>query len=286
MEQLLTGTLGISRRMIQKLTRSKGILRNRKAPFLGARVRIGDVVAARVASEEDAGLEPVPMELDIVHEDADVLVINKPPFMLVHPTTAEHRSTLAHGVAFHFQQQGLRTKVRPVHRIDRDTSGLVLFAKTAFAHQRLDRQLRERTLEREYLALVHGELADDAGVIDQPIGRDKQQGSQLRVVRAGGEPAKTHYQVVEKLGGATLVQLAMETGRTHQIRVHLAHIGHPVLGDRQYGREGLSLIKRQALHASRLAFLHPASDEPLTCEAPLPEDMAQLREHLRTEPSS
>ena len=108
----------------------------------------------------------------------------------------------------------------------------------------------------------------------------------MRVVRTGGEPAKTHYQVVEKLGGATLVRLAMETGRTHQIRVHLAHIGHPVLGDRQYGREGLSLIKRQALHASRLAFLHPASDEPLTCEAPLPEDMAQLRERLRAEPSS
>lgn len=285
-EEILIASLGISGRMIQKLTRSKGILRNRKASFLGAKVRAGDVVAARIASEEDAGLKPVPMELDIVHEDADVLVINKPPFVLVHPTTPEHRNTLAHGIAFHFQQQGLRTKVRPVHRIDRDTSGLVLFAKTAFAHQRLDRQLRERTLEREYLALVHGVLPDDAGSIDPPIGRDKQQHSQLRVVRAGGEPATTRYRVVERLGRATLVQLALETGRTHQVRVHMAHLGHPVLGDRQYGRQGLSLIKRQALHASRLAFLHPSSGEPVTCEAPLPEDMAQLRERLRQEPSA
>ena len=280
-EQILTGSLGISRRMIQKLTRSKGILRNRKAPFLGARVRAGDVVAARIAADEDAGLEPVAMQLDVVYEDGDVLVVNKPPFVLVHPTAPEHRDTLAHGVAFHLQQQGLRTKVRPVHRIDRDTSGLVLFAKTAFAHQRLDRQLRERTLAREYLALVHGLLADEAGVIDLPIGRDKQQHSQLRVVRAGGEPATTHFQVIERLKGATLVQLAMETGRTHQIRVHMAHLGHPVLGDRQYGRKGVELISRQALHASRLAFLHPTSDQPVSCEAPLPQDMAQLQELLR-----
>jgi RluA family pseudouridine synthase len=226
------------------------------------------------------------MELDIVYEDGDLLVANKPPFVLVHPTMAEHRSTLAHGIAFHLQEQGLRTRVRPVHRIDRDTSGLVLFAKSGFAHQRLDRQLRERTLEREYLALVHGALPEESGVVDLPIGRDKQLHSQLRVVRSGGEPAVTRYGVVERLEGATLVRLAMETGRTHQIRVHMAHLGYPVLGDRQYGRQGLSLIKRQALHASRLAFHHPSSGEPVSCEAPLPEDMAGLRELLRVEPTA
>ena len=281
-QDVLTGPLGISRRMIQKLTRNKGVLRNRKAPFLGAKVRAGDVIAARVGFAEDAGLEPVPMDLDIVYEDADVLAVNKPPFLLVHPTSPAHRNTLSHGIAFHFQQQRLRAKVRPVHRIDRDTSGLVLMAKNAMAHQRLDAQLRDRTLQREYLALVDGVVGEDDGVIDAPIGRDRAR-PQLRVVDAGprGEAALTRFWVVERLNGATLLRLELETGRTHQIRVHLTHVGHPVLGDRQYGRAGTDLLRRQALHASRLSFLQPTSGARVDCEAPLPEDLEALRQQLR-----
>jgi 23S rRNA pseudouridine1911/1915/1917 synthase len=279
-EEILTGPLQISRRRIQKLTRSRGIEINRRAAFLGKKVRPGDVIAARAAAEEEVGLEPVPMELAVIHEDADLLVLDKPPFVLVHPTAPHHRATLSHGVAHHFLQQGLHAKVRPVHRLDRDTSGLLLVAKSPVAHQRLDRQLRERQMRREYLALVQGTVAEDAGVIDAPIGRHKQNPN-LRAVRPqGGEPARTRFEVVERYPDATLLRLELETGRTHQIRVHLAHLGHPVLGDTQYGGPPLPPLKRPALHAWRLAFSHPATGETLEFEACLPEDLAALRNTL------
>ena len=279
-QEILTGTLGISRRMIQKLTRAKGIHLNRKNAYLARKVRAGDVVAARVTVAEEPGLEPVAMDLAIVHEDAEVLVIDKPPFLLVHPTSPEQARTLAHGVAHHFRERGLHAKVRPVHRIDRDTSGLVLFAKSALAHQRLDRQLREGQIERDYLALAHGSVAEDAGVVDAPIGRHERH-PHLRAVHPGGEHAVTRWRVVERFADATLLELVLETGRTHQIRVHMAHAGHPVIGDRQYGGKSVGGLKRQALHASRLSFHHPSTDERLTLESPLPDDLARVRDRLR-----
>lgn len=278
-QEILTGAMRISRRMIQRLTRSQGVQLNRRAAFLGRKVKAGDVVSARVAPEEEEVLTPVPMELAVVHEDAEVLVLDKPPFLLVHPTSPGQGRTLAHGVAHHFREQGLRARVRPVHRLDRDTSGLVLFARTATAHAALDRQLREGTLRREYLALVHGVIREEEGRIDAPIGRHPNQ-PHLRAVRGGGEPAATRFRVEERFAAATLLRLVLETGRTHQIRVHLAHLGHPVLGDRQYGRAGLDRITRQALHAAHLAFTHPSSGERLDFEAPLPADMRRLREGL------
>lgn len=281
LQQILTGPMEISGRMIQRLTRSQGIRLNRQPAFLGRKVREGDVVAARVAAAEEAGLEPVAMELDVVHEDDDILVVNKPPFLLVHPVSPAHTHTLAHGIVHHYREQGLRAKVRPVHRLDRDTSGLLLVAKTGFAHQHLDRQLRERSMRREYLALVHGVVEAAEGLIDAPIGRDKQN-PQLRAVRPNaGEPALTRFRVAERLADASLVELELETGRTHQIRVHLAHLGHPLIGDSQYGGRSLSPLRRQALHAARLAFAHPVSGAPLSLEAPLPADMAEARERLR-----
>jgi RluA family pseudouridine synthase len=280
-QEILTGPMGISRRMIQKLTRSKGIQLNRRAPFLGKKVRAGDVVSARVAGDEEPGLEPVEMPLAIVHEDADVLLIDKPPFLLVHPTSPEQTRTLSHGVAWHLRSEGLRTKVRPVHRIDRDTSGLVLFAKSQLAHAQLDRQLREGTLQREYLALVHGAVPEDAGAVDAPIGRHPH-APHLRAVREGGEPALTRWRVVERYSDAALLALELETGRTHQVRVHMAHIGHPVIGDRQYGGRAVAGLKRQALHAWRIAFAHPATGEPLRFEAPLPEDLARVQQTVRS----
>jgi 23S rRNA pseudouridine1911/1915/1917 synthase len=279
-QDILTGPMGVSRRMIQKLTRAKGLRHNRKPAWLAAKVRAGDVIAARLQMGETAGLEPVEMELAIVHEDAEVLVVDKPPFLLVHPTAPEQDRTLAHGVAWHLRQQGLHVAVHPVHRIDRDTSGLVLFAKTGHAHHRLDVQLRAGEIRREYLALVDGVMADDRGTIDAPIARDPRNPS-LRAVREGGEAALTRYEVVERFPAATLVRLELETGRTHQIRVHMRHAGHPVLGDRQYGRKGLDTIKRQALHAARLAFVHPSSGEPLELEAPLAPDMQAAVDQLR-----
>ncbi|MFL5537391.1 MAG: RluA family pseudouridine synthase [Longimicrobiaceae bacterium] len=279
-QEVLTGPMQVSRRMIQRLTRAKGILLNRRAAFLGRKVKAGDVVAARVGVDEAAGLAPVEMPLSVVHEDGEVLVIDKPPFLLVHPTSPEQRETLSHGVAHHFARVGVRAKVRPVHRIDRDTSGLVLFAKTALSHSRLDPQLHPGALERGYLALVDGVVERDSGIIDAPIGRDPRN-PQLRVVRPDGDAARTRWRVVERFPRATLLALELETGRTHQIRVHMMHFGHPVLGDRQYGRAGTSLIRRQALHAARLSFTHPSTGERMTFEAPLPGDMAELVETSR-----
>jgi len=280
-EDILKGSLEISGRMIQKLTRTKGIQLNRKAPFLARKVHAGDVVAARLSFQETVGLEPEPIDLDIVYEDRDVLIVNKPAFLLVHPTNPQQTGTLAHGVAWHYLQSGYQAKVRPVHRIDRDTSGLLVIAKTAYAHQHLDRQLRERDLHREYIALVAGVMNEARGSIDAPIGKDKQNPN-LRAVRPqAGEFALTRYQVVEAYEHASLVQLELETGRTHQIRVHMQHVGHPVLGDRQYGRVGTGHIKRQALHASRLSFTHPTTGEPLAFEAPLPADMLALQDLLK-----
>jgi RluA family pseudouridine synthase len=280
-QEVLTGPMRVSRRMIQKLTRAHGILLNRRAAFLGRKVKAGDVVAARVGFEEEPGLTPVDMPLSIVHEDDDVLVIDKPPFVLVHPTSPNQTETLSHGVAHHFARRGLRAKVRPVHRIDRDTSGLVLFAKSAVAHQRLDAQLRDGAIGRAYLALVDGVVDGDAGEVDAPIARDPRNAS-LRVVRPGGEPARTRWRVAGRYPRATLLEVELETGRTHQIRVHMLHAGHPVLGDRQYGRAGLNLVKRQALHASRLTFAHPSTGERLTFEAPLPADMEAAIARLKS----
>ena len=279
-QEIVTGTMGVSRRMIQKLTRGHAIQINRRNAFLGTKVKAGDVISVQMARDEEPGLEPVAMALAIVHEDAEVLVIDKPPFLLVHPTSPEQARTLAHGVAHHFRETGVHAKVRPVHRIDRDTSGLVLFAKSAFAHQHLDRQLRERGVTREYLALVHGVVEDDEGVIDAPIGRHKQNPN-LRAVRPNsGEPARTRFRVERRFADATLLRLELETGRTHQIRVHMAHLGHPVIGDRPYGGHPVAGLKRQALHASTLAFAHPASGERLSFESPLPPDLAAVVEAL------
>ena len=280
-QDILTGPMGVSRRMIQKLTRAKGLRHNREPAWLAAKVRAGDVIAARLQMGETAGLEPVEMELSIVHEDAELLVVDKPPFLLVHPTAPEQDRTLAHGVAWHLRRQGLHAAVHPVHRIDRDTSGLVLFAKTGHAHHRLDVQLRAGEIRREYLALVDGVVAEDRGTIDAPIARNPRNPS-LRAVREGGEAALTRYEVVERFPAATLVRLELETGRTHQIRVHMQHAGHPVLGDRQYGRKGLDTIKRQALHAERLAFVHPSSGDPIELRAPLAADMQAAVDQLKS----
>lgn len=277
--EILAGPLGVSGRMIQKLTRSAGIRLNRRATHLKQRVRPGDVVAARVAREEESGLEPEAMELRVVHEDDDVLVLDKPPLLLVHPVSPGQRGTLAHGVAHHFAEQGVRARVRPVHRLDRDTSGLLLIAKTAYAHQFLDRELRERTLARGYLAFAGGAVREDEGVVDASIGRHPTQ-RHLRAVDAAGERAVTRFRVVRRFAAATLAEVELDTGRTHQIRVHFAHLGHPLLGDRQYGGAEVPGLRRQALHAHRLSFVHPGSRERLHFEAALPADLQQLGELL------
>jgi 23S rRNA pseudouridine1911/1915/1917 synthase len=279
-EEVLTRSLLLAHRDIRRLERSRALRLNRRPTLLRERVRTGDRIAFDLSAEEYSGLDATPMPLDIRYEDADLLVVNKAPYVLVHPTVPEQTHTLVNGLTHYYMQQGRRAKVHPVHRLDRDTSGLVLIARTPEAHRRLGQQLDARTLKREYLAIAHGVLVDDEGLVDAPIGQHPTQ-KPLRVVHPAGEPARTRYRVVERYREATLVQLELETGRTHQIRVHLAHLGHPLLGDRQYGRRGLNRIRRQALHAVRIACTHPVTGEALRIEAPLPTDMQALCEELR-----
>jgi 23S rRNA pseudouridine1911/1915/1917 synthase len=278
-EQILRGPMQISRRMIQRLTRAHGISLNRHPTFLSRKVRIGDRVSARVAGGERSDLEPVAMDLSVVYEDDDLLAVDKPPFLLVHPTSPHHQATLAHGIAHYLATRGLEAKVRPVHRIDRDTSGLVLFAKSAHAHHLLDLQLRDARFRRRYVAVAEGQVEPDAGEFTEAIGVHPQF-PHLRAVLGSGSPAHTRYRVLSRSASATLLSLQLETGRTHQIRVHLSHGGHPLVGDRQYGAPESPVLARPALHSASCSFQHPSSGRPLVLNAPFPPDLLELIERL------
>lgn len=280
LEEVLTGPMGISRRMIQRLTRAAGVLLNGRPPYLKRRVSPGEEVAVRVATEEDPGLPPVEMELAIVYEDEHLLVIDKPAGLLVHPVRPSGEATLAHGITHHLLQMGVRTRVRPVHRLDRDTSGLLMVAKHAYVHQALDRQLRERGLRRRYLAFVEGSEISDEGVIDAPIGSHPRDPNLRAVVPAPGDRAVTRFRLRERYGGAALLEVELETGRTHQIRVHMAHVGHPLIGDVRYGASPRAL-GRQALHAASLSFRHPLTGNVIELSSPLPEELTNLQGELR-----
>lgn len=274
LQSILTDRMGVSRRMIQRLTRSGGIRLNGRAPYLKRQVREGDVVAARIAAREASRIAGVAMDLSVLFEDDHLLVVDKPAGLLVHPVDGSTVPTLVHGLAHHLEQRGVEARVRPVHRLDRDTSGLLVIALTAFAHQALDRQLRERTLRRHYLALVEGEPDFADHVVEAPIARAPGNPN-LRTVHPDGDAAKTRLRVERRFRGATLLEAELETGRTHQIRVHLAHLGHPLLGDRAYGSKRRA-TGRQALHAYRVTFRHPLTDAAMEFTSPLPQDLQDL----------
>jgi 23S rRNA pseudouridine1911/1915/1917 synthase len=280
-EAVLLKSLFLPAREIRRLAAARAIRVNRGVAAPSDTVATGDLIRVGRPLEEGAGIEPAAMEIRIVHEDQDLIVLDKPPYLLVHPTSPDQRHTLVNGLAHHYLTAGVRAGIHPVHRLDQNTSGLVLIGKTPDAHRILGAQIATREMSREYLACAWGTVPADAGTIDAPIGRHPTQ-PVLRAVRHEGDPAVTRYTVVERFPAATLVALRLETGRTHQIRVHMAHVGHPLLGDRQYGRRGLKLIRRQALHAFRLAFRHPRSGQTVAVEAPLPEDMVELIDRLRT----
>jgi 23S rRNA pseudouridine1911/1915/1917 synthase len=227
--------------------------------------------------------------LDIVYEDDALLVINKPAGLVVHPGSGNWEGTLLNALLHHAPQLAAVPRAGIVHRLDKDTSGLLVVAKTLTSQTHLVRQLQARTVKREYLALVYGELRH-GGTVDEPVGRHPAQRVKMAVVE-GGKPATTHYQVEEKFPGCTLLRCRLETGRTHQIRVHLAHLKHPLVGDRVYLkgpqkcapqlRELLNGFPRQALHATRLALVHPVSGATMEWQAPLPPDMQELLRQIR-----
>lgn len=249
--------------------------RNKKMDYL---LNKGDVITIPVNIKEQQNILPEKMDLDIVYEDDDVLVLNKPPFVLVFPTPNHENHTLANGVLWHFKERGDKTIVRLVNRLDRDTSGLVVIAKNSFSHMQLAKAMEESKIEKYYLAVVHGHISPPSGTIDLPIGKSEKDPIR-RCVCENGQRSITHYETVKAMEKGSFLQLQLETGRTHQIRVHLSHLGHSIYGDTLYG-DADKIISRQALHASRISFPHPRTGEIINLTSQLPKDMEILIEYL------
>lgn len=247
------------------------------------KVRLEDEIIVTPPLLEELDAEPEDMDLDIVYEDEDVLVVNKPKGMVVHPAPGHASGTLVNGLMHHCTDlSGINGIVRPgiVHRIDKDTSGLLMVAKNDLAHASLVDQLVEKSVTRKYIALVHGHIAHDKGTIEAPIARDPKERQKMAVVDKG-KHAVTHFTVLERFGDYTLVECRLETGRTHQIRVHMRYIGFPLVGDPKYGPRKTMDIGGQALHAGVIGFIHPRTKEYLEFSAPLPAEFEELLESLR-----
>jgi 23S rRNA pseudouridine1911/1915/1917 synthase len=265
----------ISGRSLRKYFFKGLVLVNNRPAHSRAVIKPGDAVTVFEASFEHSALTPEAMPLDIVYEDRNLLVINKPAHLVVHPVKNITSGTLANGVAAYFGQTGLHAKIRPVNRLDAGTSGLIIFAKSGQAQDALSNAIKLQQIKRIYYAIVHGIPNPEAGLIRQSI----LEHNGKRIVSELGQPAETHFRVVEKLPEAALLELLLKTGRTHQIRVHLSSIGHPILGDSQYGIKN-SLIRRPALHAVKLDFSASQFEIPELL-APFPDDFQKLLDTLR-----
>ena len=276
-DALLRGPLALSGTAVKRARRLEdGILLDGVRAAAGDRVQAGQVLSVVVGDTELSGtILPAPGPLDIVYRDQDVLVLNKAPGVAVHPGPGHHADTIGNFLMDYYRKEGILADFHPVHRLDRGTSGLLLVALHGHAQEVLKELLHTPSFRRVYLAVCEGVPEPLSGVIDAPIGR--LEGSALaRTVRPDGQRAVTRYQTLGTGHGRALVRLELETGRTHQIRVHMAHIGHPLTGDFLYGTEDPALIPRPALHAAELAFNHPITGRPMAFTAPLPQDMTVL----------
>ena len=266
---------GLTRSAAQRLLEEGAVTRNGQPVKKNYKAAEGDVLAVALPDPEPAEAVPQDIPLDVVYEDDDVIVVNKPVGLVVHPAAGHPDGTLVNALLYHCGKSlsGINGALRPgiVHRIDRDTSGLIIAAKNDAAHQALAAQLADHSLYREYEAVCVGVLREDAGTVDAPIGRNPTDRKKMAVDRKNGRPAVTHWSVLARYSGHTHIRCRLETGRTHQIRVHLASIGHPLLGDTVYGaKRPVPGLAGQCLHARRLSFVHPRTGERLTLECPLP----------------
>lgn len=276
----------LSRSYIQKLLKSGLVLVDGKPVKASYQVDEGDVISLDIPEAVEPEIEPENMDLDILYEDQDVILVNKPKGMVVHPAAGHYSHTLVNGLMHHCKDQlsGINGVMRPgiVHRIDMDTTGVIIACKNDMAHNSIAAQLKEHSITRRYQAIVHGVLKDDAGTVEGPIGRHPTDRKKMAINHKNGKEAITHYKVLERFGQATYIECRLETGRTHQIRVHMASLGHPLLGDTVYGSSKNPYhLQGQALHAMILGFVHPITGEYLEFEAPLPEYFSKLLEKLR-----
>ena len=275
-------TEGYSRTRIQQLIEEGNILVNNEVSKSNYKVRLGDEITFEQPEDVEYEIVPVDMHLDIVYEDSDVIVINKPKGVVVHPSSTTKEATLVHGLMYHCKDlSGINGVLRPgiVHRIDKDTTGLLVAAKNDTAHQFLSEQLVDKTMSRKYLALVHGVLEHDHGTIEAPIGRDEKDRQKMTVTDKNSKSAVTEFYVRKRFKEFTLVECHLKTGRTHQIRVHMQYIGHPVVGDAKYSFRKPLTDNGQLLHAYEITFIHPSNKQRMTLEAPLPEEFQNI---LRT----
>lgn len=273
----------LSRSQANEAIKAGTILVNNQTQKARYAVKLGDVISYELPKEEVLDYQPENIPIEIVYEDSDVAVVNKPQGMVVHPSAGHASGTLVNALLYHVKDLStINGVVRPgiVHRIDKDTSGLLMIAKNDKAHQALAQELKEKKSLRQYVAIVHGNLPNDRGVIEAPIGRsDKDRKKQA--VTAKGKPALTRFQVLEHFGDFTLVELTLETGRTHQIRVHMAYIGHPIAGDPVYGPRKTLAGHGQFLHAKTLGFTHPTTGELMTFSVDAPAIFQETLEKLR-----
>jgi 23S rRNA pseudouridine1911/1915/1917 synthase len=272
-----------SRTQVQQWIKDGNVLVNGQKIKTNYKCSLNDEIEISIPDPELLDVIPEEMDLEVYFEDKDVLVVNKPSGMVVHPAPGHLMGTLVNGLMAHCKDlSGINGVLRPgiVHRIDKDTSGLLMVAKNDMAHEKLVNQLVEKTVTRKYKAIVHGVIPHDFGTIDAPLGRDTRDRQSMTVVD-NGKHAVTHFQVIERFKDFTFVECQLETGRTHQIRVHMKYIGYPLAGDPKYGPKKTLDINGQALHAGVLGFNHPRTDEYLEFEAPLPVEFEEVLEQLR-----
>ncbi|WP_226584997.1 RluA family pseudouridine synthase [Halobacillus litoralis] len=267
-ERILKKEWNVPRKLMHSFRSNREVTLNNENPhWKTAEAKTGDVLRIRLFRAQPLEVTPTYMDLEVIYEDDHLLVVNKPAGVFTHPNKPGEDDTLVNGVAFYFQMNGIEATPKYVHRLDRDTSGAILFAKHDLAIAMLGKDLQERKIKRTYLAWAHGKLTPSKGSIVEPIGKDRHHPVRRRVSK-GGQHAETHYEVLtyDKKKKISLVKLQLQTGRTHQIRVHLSHVGHPLVGDMMYGGTG-NYHYKQALHAARLTFIHPFTENEIHCLA-------------------
>lgn len=272
LKDLVKNYFQISDRLLVKLKQKQKLFVNNTKAYVDLPLKVGDIITVHIDFIEDnSNIVPTKIPLNIIYEDEGLLVINKQPKIPVHPSMDHFEDSLSNGVRYYFDEIGLQKKIRPVNRLDKDTSGLVVFAKNEYIQECLVKQMKTKQFIKEYIAVCDGIFKNNKSTINAPISR-KENSIIERCVSENGDNAITHYEVIKTLNNCSVVKCILETGKTHQIRVHMAHLGHPLLGDTLYGTSS-PLISRQALHAYKISFIHPVTREKLELTAPIPEDI-------------
>ena len=277
----------LSRSYIQKIIKDGKAYVNDAVVKANYKVKVDDKVQFEIPDCEEPDIPPQDIPLDILYEDKDILIVNKPKDMVVHPAPGHYEGTLVNAIMFHCKDEssGINGVLRPgiVHRIDKDTTGSIIICKNDEAHRKIAQQLKEHSITRKYRAIVYGRIMEEEGTVNAPIGRHPTDRKKMAINEKNGKPAVTHYKVLERFDKYTYIECQLETGRTHQIRVHMTSIGHPLLGDEVYGNAKCPFkLEGQTLHAMTIGFIHPTTGEYVEYEAPLPEYFEHLLQILRT----